>query len=146
MVNIKFTRLRAQVFTAQPKNLCPKCVKGTPEPLKEPYVCKANKYVGGFQCGQMADDWNGILSAFKMCLEDKPSTFSLGTGKWLEMISSNHDESLHARICRWLFTSAIRYSILMPLRSATITIFLQTFTSMIIISKSLVKYIFSVVS
>ena len=58
------------------------------------------------------------------------------------LTSPNHDGRLYARICNLLFTSAARYSTYMPLRSTTITNYLETFTSMILISKSFVKYVF----
>ena len=58
---------------------------------------------------------------------------------WTEL---NHDGSLYIRICSLLFTSAAKYSIYMPLRSTTITTYLETFASMILISKSFVIYVF----
>lgn len=68
--NIKLTRLRVQVFTAWPKSMDPKCVKGAPEllDLKRYSECRNDGDVGGIQGGQMANDLSGILDDFKLCM------------------------------------------------------------------------------
>lgn len=122
-VKIKLTRFRAQIFTAQPQGRNPKCVKRSSE-LLDP---KRPMSAGMMDMSMVSnvDSWLVTagaspipLNCVKCCAL---STLRLGDGKSSEFIFPNHDGSLYAKICSFLFTSATRYSIHMPLRSATIT-------------------------
>lgn len=99
-------------------------------------------YVDGVLCGQMSDKSRGIPNAFQLYKTLYLEYIEVGSWKIMGILTSpNHNGSVYARICSW-FTPAARYSTYMPLRFTTITNYLGTFASMILISKSFVKYVF----
>lgn len=110
------TKLRAQVFTAQPKVWTSDLSKEhqsywtwrdtlSAEMMEMVVVCRVDRclMIQGASSMLFNCTWGCVLS-----------TLMLGAGKSLEL---SHDRNFHARVCSFLFTSA-----LVHLRSATITI------------------------
>ena len=119
--------------------MCQKIIRITgPE---ETHECRDDGYVDGIQCGQLADDCRSIPNTFKLCkmlcLEH------IKVGRW-KIIRIYFSKSWWKLACQNLqFLIHISYKIFSSYAFKICNNnYLETFTSMILISKSFVKYVF----